>query len=591
MEFQHVSGPPGTETSYIVDQVRIFHQHQKIAILAKTHEELGEIKEKLEEIGLFFRHWKGIKKMCPSDETLIRTMIKANMPNGIVCGRCKAEDSPYYKDCPFHEQHKDLPNIILCPLVYVNTIYLVEYEPDRIIMKGLINEHFEVRSLLQLVEDANQFHKYGMLPGLPSVFGRTDYTIEDFRKHPGSLTETYRTLSKIYKTYIETFSMNEKFISPVMVKALIGQFEDEETEEIWIPPNINHFRYQANALLRYGKEAILVYYLEALLDQFGDKEVTVIDTYTTLRERVLSTCKKDLGEEIEVNDVEIEDPETVGSVFYRVMSNRGVLCKYTKKYLVKSLDMRDKIKNDIGIFITNHYKKTDLNILLITHKDTIIGADGKYRPERYIQEKYGDIQCHVRCSYFGKYARIDDVDLIIQIGAVTPNLHDLKKDYEALTHQDVEESVIKDDREYKYIDEELEAYRENYFETFRYWNDHKGRPLKKEIEVLCFGPTSERIKDEVDYQYVWIGEDEVYTYDDVPEMELREYVRRMGGRVSVKDSIEWLGKTYPFFGQSDRQLWKRVRRYAERHPNLMMVDGVSDGSVGRPPKMLITLSY
>jgi len=548
-----VSGIPGSgKTRYILELVK--EENQRCVILSRSHSFLTEIEIQLPPDE--FIHWEGMKRMCPRqyEDEFFRKLIDFNVSAGWICSLCD------WKKCQYKEQFKTNRRIVIAPINYLRTQYIVKFAPELIFIDDATTEGYYLTPLSHIKKYLDELEKAGYI-------GHRDF--EQVLRYP---VETVTSIAWWCKWFLKYFNeQTDLQISKEFMKTLFSVRPGELIEWSRVLYAIGFDNEIDTVCIPFALKAFeLVEDTQAFfVDAIHDEEI--LHSYVELYEKYGGKNKLSFIS----SDIPFE--QTHGSVVYRVLSSRyHDHVTYTKESL-KHPRMRDDIRWKNTQLLKHFFgdKLSDVRIGLITHKEFIQQDNGDYDASKFLP--YG---VKAECLHFGDVRgknKLEDVDILIVVGTYLPSPDGLVKEYLStypsrnvtgtLHHVRGRGFVTEDMDLQKWVDRRIK-YAE-WYQTI-----HRARPARRVVPIVVHGIVPDLIREKFEVRNIEVlgGDVGVLEYEQTIEEFIVKTVeeRKMMPKAELAEMIQ---NRYPNVGGSQRNIYRRINEVVECHDKIHILAG------------------
>lgn len=455
------SGIPGSGKTKEVREFCKAHPELKIAVLSPNHELLTEYEQYLTN----FRHWKGISKKCPLRDTdhRIKTLIEGGVSARYICAICgKLKINPSTQ-CPYKQQFRKLPNLILAPIDYVFTKQLRNFRPDYIYVDDVSQKKQDLPTPRGLKKHIKTLKRAGILGrgttlddilAYPKLYVREIYQGIRFRiktpifqQKPHLFSNWFVPDPRSILEFVRLANLHKE-VKPYSIPSLFPLFELAERAKVFlVEAHPNKMNLEKTANRYYFEQKKLVHF-----DWLPPK---------TLR---------------------IPEESKVYRVGYAWYPQESLHSRKVRRNIHK---LMDAIIDRLGT------PRNQLTIGIISYKAVV----GKFTPQKVKETKR---------LHFGALAGLnvlEDVDVLFVIGTYNVNLESIPRDFElfyAHPPKTLESVSINTNGRgpYRYLDPELENFHMMLGPYQMYQSAHRGRPGLRPIDTYFFGVVPYWLKQE-----------------------------------------------------------------------------------------------
>jgi hypothetical protein len=487
------SGPPGVGKTFKLSKDWERFPGKKL-LLSHSHEYLTEQEKRWSERMEVRQLW-GLRWICPCVTTeeyyneVIAKLVELKLPHSYVCGTCNLLKAYPQNSCPYQQQSKNLPNVVIAPIEYVFTNLLDEYKPDFIAVDDCTLkmrkhptrqtlEHF-LQHLQHMYYGAEHVRKHGVA-NLRELFSLNEKDYQSFMKKMWNTHRTYLkdNVEEIVKNYAKSELFLHVAISPDEFDTYRKHAHIYGYKNRFATPDLFPlFDYVAKCKSENNDEPLL-----KIIDAIIKHEI-----FIGLRTRYL--CQENVYIDFRDDGFEytIEDK---GSVVYRCRGTRSDAWYPTTGSIVKDPMTRQRIRQWIAWILKTWYNSGEgMKIGLVIPKRCgrrqFISSELKIRDEQVKVLTFGNLR--------GKNY-LEDCDIAFIIGTYNTNHEELIEDFSLMfAYEPTSKDYVENKRHggrYRFKDRELNAYRWAHEEYEQYQAFHRVRPLlhKKQIYGFCLIP-------------------------------------------------------------------------------------------------------
>jgi hypothetical protein len=571
-----LTGIPGSGKTRTITE-RAIQTDGKYIILSSNHKQLEEIENYLLAAGISHIHWRGMKKICPSNNNFVQKLKELKAPVRFICSICDRRDN-----CVYREQFTKARNckIILSPIQYLATKYIEEINPEHIIIDDTTNKARTLKDWDKILDYLADLKKEGII------------SEEDPKIFFANLGRFYSKITREIQDYIDSFHKTHLYSDKGLALELISnifridplellgwgraiKIRGWEITEREKPPIIPFLFYAFDLIQREDIKSDLTI-VDASFEQ-EHWESRIIQRYEAERDN--------LKINLQIEELKINLPK---NTVYQIISP-----KYQKTlFTIRTLDSEDYQKNFVqprirrAIEHLSDYPHNKIKIGLVSWKNFIYDEDkNTYHPEIFIPP---DICMEVDCLHFGALRSrnlLEDSDIHIVIGTYLSNFDAIFEDYESWTLKKPKDILHKDsERGWRTNDRGLDLFTEDECITPMYHAIHRGRQSIRVVPTIVYGRVPDKIKEEFKVKYLMILDSgEVIEYENMPEEYILNRVREVK-LIKKADLYEELISIYSNWSK-DRGLWyRRIDDVVKENKDIDMEE-FSEG-VGRPNQYL-----
>ena len=138
-EINIISGIPGSGKTYQIIQRIQEETDLKFGYFSHSHSILEEVERSINDC----IHWYGIKHLCETESSFIKNLLNI-APNRYLCTLCGKND------CLYRRQFRTNARIVLAPIQYLSTNYILDFQLDVIYIDDVINRYRLITSIKEL---------------------------------------------------------------------------------------------------------------------------------------------------------------------------------------------------------------------------------------------------------------------------------------------------------------------------------------------------------------------------------------------------------------------------------------------------------
>lgn len=481
------SGPPGVGKTYKLSKDWERFPGKKL-LLSHSHKYLTEQERRWSE-RMSVRHLWGLQWICPCLNTeeyynsVIAKLVELKLPHSYVCGTCKLLKAYPQNACPYQQQTKNLPNVVIAPIEYVQTNLLDTYKPDYIAVDDCT---------LKMRKHPSRQTLEHYLQHLQHIY----YSEKSVRTHGvADLRELFSLNERDYQSFMKKMRKAHTSYLKGNVEEIVKGVKSEPFLHVAISPDeIDTYRKHAHV---YGYKKrfatpmlfpLFDYVAKCKFENDDEPQLKIIDAiikdeiFESLRTRYLTQENVFIDFRGDGFEYTIKDRD---SVVYRCRGTRSDAWYPTTGSIVKDMTTRQRIQQWIAwILKTQHNGGVGMKIGLVIPKGC---KDYPFISSELTVKvlTFGDLR--------GKNS-LEDCDVLFIIGTYNTNHEALIEDFNLFyayepTSKDYLENKCHGGR-YHFKDHELETYRWAHEEYEQYQAFHRIRPLlhKKTIYGFCLVP-------------------------------------------------------------------------------------------------------
>jgi hypothetical protein len=476
------SGAPGAGKTWKLSQ-DWEHLPGKKLLLSHSHNYLSEQGRRWSE-RMSVRHLWGLRWICPCITTrehhnkVIEKLVDLKLSHKHICGTCKTIKAYPQKDCPYKNQFKDLPNVVIAPIEYAFTNFLESYKPDFIAVDDCTLK-------MRLHPKKQTLENY--LQHLQHIY------YENVKKHGvANLRELFTLPERDYQSFMKKMRRAHRNYLKLNIDEVVrGDKSDTFLYVATSPDEIDTYRKHAfiyGFKNRFATPALFPLFDYIAKHKKDEPQLKIIDAiinpkiFEILRTRYLLQGNRYIDFRDDDFRYKIEDK---GSVVHRCRGTRSDAWYPTTGSIVKDPITRQRIQQWISRVLKTQYNGgAGIKIGLVI-------------PKQCDRRQFISEDLNVKVLTFGNLRgknSLEDCDILFVIGTYNINHDDLIKDFSLFcADEPMSKDYVEDERHggrYHFKDIELEAYRWAHEDYEQYQAFHRIRPLlrKKMIYGFCAIP-------------------------------------------------------------------------------------------------------